>query len=138
MKTKELNPNQDLELTYQPDFQAQPFKVVGPYDAVMPIANDLEALQTTEQAQTHKLASRIVKAAQTALESPTELTGRRATLAAKFYDLRFGTRLYDALIEKRNTERDLAMATRLGLLSIEDVSCQKHRKAIAKLHGMVE
>lgn len=129
---------QNAELTYQPTFQDSPMVITGDYEAVESVNNDLEALEARLYAQSDKLASKAIKAVQTAPETPTELSGRRATIAAKLYDLRYGRNMADLLAQKRQDERDIAMATKLGLLSTTEVYCRKHQKVVNKLHGMVE
>jgi hypothetical protein len=91
----------------------------------------LQAELAGEKSRTHKLAGHMVKAAQ---EAPETLTGRRAVVTAKLYDLAHGSNMYDLLLQRRAEERDLAMAKRLGLITAD--RCIKHERQLAKVRGM--
>ena len=125
-----LDPTQDVALTTYLPFQKQPFTINGPYEAVMPIA---EAVQAEDARKPVQRATVSTKVAQTAVEAVT-LEGRRATIAAKLYDLANHSNMYDLLKQRRAEERDLAMARRLGLVST--VYCQKHERELAKVRGL--
>lgn len=131
---EQFNPEQEAELVYTPSFQSAPFTVTGLGEALLPIAEAVEREQTS---RVQNVAAATIKTAQTALETataPTELTGHRATIAAKLHDLRFGTHMLDELRERRAIERDLRFAGKLGLLT--DEVCAKHRKALDQVKDL--
>jgi hypothetical protein len=133
MKTVEtFNPEQEAVLTYVPAFQNSEFVVTGVGETLVPIAAAIQALETAEPAKRRNVASIAVEAVQTA---PEALTGRRATIAAKFYDLTHGSSMYDLLMQKRRDERDLAMAKKLGLITTD--RCAKHERQLATVRGLV-
>lgn len=114
----------------------RPFTICGDEDTLRGMANEIAAddARRASVARSTPEVGRIAVVAPNA--QPEGLDGRRATITAKMHDLRFGSHLYEALKQKRSDDRDLHMATRLGLISLEDVSCRKHSKAIAKLHNL--
>lgn len=113
----------------------EPFVIKGDYEAVadqlVNADRHLEALQASEARQVRKVSG---LAGKTAVEAPTMLTGRKATIAAKLYDLANGSSMYDLLKQKRREERDLAMAKKLGLITTD--RCAKHEKQLAAVRGM--
>lgn len=132
MKTQELDPTQPLELTVQPDYQASPIVITGNYEAVMPLA---EALQAEDARIPVQHASKPRKPATEAVRPSDEvLTGRRATVIAKLYDIANGTAMYDMLKQRREDERNLAMAKKLGLITTD--RCAKHERQLASIKGM--
>ena len=132
MSKEKLNLEQDLELTIVPEYQTAPFVIVGDAENVLPIA---EAVQREEKEhpviRTPKLGKRVVEAVRA---SEDVLTGRRAVIAAKMHDLRYGSTMYDLLKQKRQEERDLAMAKKLGLIAHD--RCAKHERALAQVRGL--
>lgn len=132
--TKQIEqlPVQDAELITS--VNGHPFVISGPIEAIEPL---FKAAEAEFNAQPVHTASKVGKASVEAVQSSdVVLEGRKATVTAKLHDMLYGTAMYDALQQKRADERDLAMATRLGLISLEDVSCRKHSAAIAKLHNL--
>jgi hypothetical protein len=127
----QFNPNQEAVLQYVPDFQTSSFTIVGLGETLLPIAEAVERSQTHETVQ-H--ASHVAKTAVAGAMEAVELTGHRATIAAKLHDLRFGTHMLDALRERRALERDLRFAGSLGLLT--DEVCAKHRKALDQVKDL--
>lgn len=130
---EQFNPEQEAVLTYVPDFQSTPFTVTGLGESLLPIA---EAVEREQVSRVSKVSALMVKTAQAASETAVEpeLTGLRATIAAKMHDLRFGTHMFEALQDKRDTERDLKFAGSLGLLT--DEVCAKHRKALDEVRTL--
>jgi hypothetical protein len=135
MKTKQtFNPEQEATLTYQPDFQDRPLVITGIGESLLPI---VEAVERDYAAQVDKVSAGAIKATQSAPETatePIELTGHRATIAAKLYDLAHGRNMYDLLKQKREDERDLAMAHKLGLITTD--RCAKHERQLAQVRGL--
>lgn len=109
------------------------FTVRGDYEVLEPLA---EAAQAYDKAHPVKDTPEPVKPATRPVErSEGEiLTGRRAVIAAKLYDLRNRTNMAELLAQKRADERNLAMARKLGLVST--VYCRLHEKELAKLHKL--
>ena len=116
--------NQSKELHFTPDFQSKQMVVTGDIEVI----NDVAAVIGREIEQCNKVLPKAGKLAIQAENTPQVLVGRTATVAAKLFDLRFGTHMFDALQEKRSTERDLRFAGKIGLFQ-EEV-CAKHRKAL--------
>ena len=133
-ETVPFNPQAEAVLQYVPDFQSTVFTVTGLGEQLEPLAEHIQALEAAPVPKTHNVASKAGKAVLEASTQPTELTGRRATIAAKLYDLVNGSNMYDLLKQKRQDEADLAMARKLGLMST--VFCQKHERELAKLHRL--
>lgn len=129
---KTIESSQEAELVTS--LNGKPFVITGPIESVTEL---YEAAQTDFNAHPVQRTTTSTKVAQTALEhatEPIELTGRKATITAKLYDLVNGSNMYELLKQKRQDERDLAMARSLGLMST--VYCQKHEKELAKLHRL--
>lgn len=129
---KTIETIQEAELVTS--LNGKPFVITGPIESVTEL---YEAAQTDFNAHPVQRTTMGTKVAQTALEhatEPIELTGRKATITAKLYDLVNGSNMYELLKQKRQDERDLAMARSLGLMST--VYCQKHEKELAKLHRL--
>jgi hypothetical protein len=121
---------QEAELTTA--INGKPFIITGDPETVTELYKAAEAdfsAQTIKD--TPKLGKRIVEAVQA---SDAVLEGRRASIAAKVYDMVNGSSMYDLLQQKRRDERDLLMAKRLGLITTD--RCAKHEKALASVRGM--
>lgn len=139
MKTPELDITQDVELTIQPDFQTAPFVIVGDAEAVLPIAEDAQAYDKAHPVKAQRVghsAVRHTEALQTAVSAKVgSLATRLKTDAtAALYDARYKTNMLGLVRERRQQERDLNMARKLGLVST--VYCQKHERELAKVRGL--
>lgn len=127
----------EAELVIGLPFQATPFTIAGDTEALIPIATAAyKAAERDEARQTRNVAARAVRAAVEPVRSPEDeiLTGKRATIKAKLYDIANGTNMYELLLQKRQEERDLAMAKKLGLITAD--RCAKHEKQLATVRGM--
>jgi hypothetical protein len=132
---EQFNPDQEAELTYFPEWNnGQPFVIRDIGESLLPLATAIQAAEAAPAPRTNKVTSMAGKAAVEAPEVPETLTGRRATITAKLYDLVNGSSMYDLLMQKRRDERDLAMAKKLGLITTD--RCAKHEKAVSKLRGL--
>jgi hypothetical protein len=131
MSKEKLDTTQPVELSYTPDFQDSTFTVYGDYEAVEPIASQIQALESAPAPKRRNVAHKVIEQAQTASEV---LTGHKATVIAKLYDITTGASMYDLLQQKRKDERDLAMAKRLGLITTD--RCAKHEKQLAAVRGL--
>lgn len=130
MTKTELNPTQDLELTV--DLNGQPFVITGDSQLLQDMYEQEESkYKEVSKAERHK---KIGIAVVEAVESPlyaalgSFASQLRMDVSAALYDRRNGTNFLGALREKRQLEKDLRMAGKLGLLQ-EEV-CAKHRKAL--------
>jgi hypothetical protein len=135
MSKEQFNPDLEAELTFIPAFQDTPMTITGVGETLVPIAAAIQAAEAAPAPRTNKVTSMAGKAAVEAPEQPETLTGRRATIAAKFYDLTHGSSMYDLLMQKRRDERDLAMAKKLGLITTD--RCAKHERQLATVRGLV-
>jgi hypothetical protein len=86
-----------------------------------------------------KVAGTAVEAVQAPLRAITDTLGTIASKAVRhaeisLYDHKHGTRFGEELKLRRQQEKDLAMARKLGLLSAD--VCQKHRHGIAAVKRM--
>lgn len=132
MKTVETSPPIYQEAELVTAINGSPFVITGDVETVTELYKAAEAdfsAQTVKD--TPKLGKRIVEAVQA---SDAVLEGRRASIAAKVYDMVNGSSMYDLLQQKRRDERDLAMAKRLGLITA--THCAKHEKALASVRGL--
>lgn len=131
MKTETSPPiYQEAELVTA--INGSPFVITGDVETVTELYKAAEAdfnAQTVKD--TPKLGKRIVEAVRTSEEV---LDGRRASITAKLYDIANGTSMYQLLQERRQQERDLAMAKRLGLITA--THCAKHERALASVRGL--
>lgn len=112
------------------DFQTAPFVVAGDTQVIQELH---KAVVTSEPVHNAVLVPKAV-IQPPEQPQPTILEGRRASLHAKMYDMVNGSNMYQLLQEKRQQERDLAMAHRLGLITTD--RCAKHEKQLAHLRGM--
>ncbi len=106
------------------DGQDTPFYVHGQAEVI-------EGLYEAVKNKTYDVPVEPVKAvveAPVQPEVPTLAYGFRADVTAKLHDVRFGTNFLQALRDERQLRKDLAMAEKLGLLTVEP--CLKHRKGL--------
>lgn len=121
-----------LELTINPDWQSQPFVITGNAEAVMPLA---EAAQAHDKAlpvhRAPKAGNKLIQAATQATEG---FAGRLAVnVKTVAYDKIHGTSMYEQLRQKRSDERDVRFAASIGLLTLGETMCAKHKHAVDSL-----
>lgn len=131
-KQTELLPGLQASFDAAVDFQAKPLTVSGNADLITELHDAAEI--SVREIQKHKVSTAVAKPAVEAVAHATDvLEGRRATVAAKLYDFTNKTNMYELLKQKRQDERDLAIATRIGLISTD--RCAKHEKTLAAVRG---
>lgn len=131
MKTN-INPDLPVELTFTPDFQDSEFTITGlAYDQ----ATQLEAKLAKHNEQRDKVARRAIKAVREPENGSQNVIKSRvaANIKAIMFDKRNGTNLYEQLQEKRRNERIVKAGVELGLISLTDTVCVKHRHAVDAL-----
>src|ERR1700712_35807 len=104
-KEQPLDITQPVELHMTLD-NGQPFIVSGAYESLVDVMATTEAYDATLNVRKQKVSVPLVKAVVAAPEQPEVLDGRRATVAAKLYDLTNRTNLYDILKQQRQDEHD--------------------------------
>lgn len=137
MKTKEtINPDLPFDLTIQPDWQATPFTISQlDYDTAMELKADYEA-HVPMPTVSHVEAPQPAPAPKVEYVDFAELSGReiaRKRLSARIYDVLHRSNMSDLLEQKIADDRNVAFATKLGILTVNETYCQKHQKAVAKL-----
>lgn len=132
MKTVETSPPMYQEAELVTALNGKPFIITGDPETVTEL---YKAAEADFNAQPVNVPSKAGKSAIEAVRTSEEvLDGRRASIAAKFYDLANGTSMYQLLQERRQQERDLAMAQRLGLITA--THCAKHERALASVRNL--
>lgn len=132
-RTPDLEPGM-AELFVNLPSQTKPFVIRGYEDELASYAEELQAYDKANPV--HSSPKPKTPAVEAVRGSGEILEGRKATIHAKLYDMVYKGNMYQLLQEKRQRDRDLAMATRLGLLSVEEVYCRKHESAVAKLRNL--
>ena len=135
MKTT-INPELPVELTIHPDFQSTPMVITGNYETVAPIAEQIQADDSRRGAVT-RVSKRV---GHSVLEAPKQAVegflGRLSVdVKAIAYDRMHGTTMYELRRQKLADARDVKFAASIGLLSLEETFCQKHKAAVDKLRA---
>jgi len=131
MKTQ-LDLEQDLTLTINPDWQDHSFAITGAAEAILPYAEAVQALdaQLPKQRATRH-GNKLIQAATQATDT---FIGRVATnIETRVFDARMGTNLYDQLAQKRRDEKIVRQGVKIGLISLTDTVCVKHKHAVDSL-----
>lgn len=132
-KPTELLPGMQASFDAAVDFQAKPLTISGDADLIIELHDAAEV--TVREIQKQKVSTAVAKPAVEAVAQATDvLEGRRATVAAKLYDFTNKTNMYELLKQKRQDERDLRVAQKLGLIT--STHCAKHEKALATVRGI--
>lgn len=132
-----INLDQPAELTLNLGSGMEHFVVTGDAEAVMPYVEAAQAYDKRHIVKDTAIGRKAVTGALETLTAPIQTgLGRVAVdIKAIAYDKVHGTAMYDLLKQKRDDERNLAFATKLGLVST--THCAKHSKALAQLKRIV-
>jgi hypothetical protein len=122
------------ELTINLPFQSAGFIIRGQDELLEAMADKYKAQDARD------ITKHVAKAALKPVEAVTRpvadkvgsFTTRIATdLTAGLYDRRNGTQFLDMLKQRRQDEKDMRMARRLGLVTVD--RCAKHEKQLAEV-----
>lgn len=132
-----LDMNAPLVLeTYIPG-QDAPIEIHGLPELLVDLNTNVEQARVIDEPKPRTIASTAIKAAtepHNAPYSPIPLTGRealKATIKARLFDLRWGTKEYEELELTRMAERKLRLRTELGIVTMD--RCAKHQKQLAHI-----
>lgn len=140
MKRQDTNPNiinldgvqldisQPVELTTE--LNGHPFVITGDYESLRPIYDEQRAAAPAAVEVAVKRTRAVAKQVGGMVLAPVEGVAERVKVdtSAFMYDVLNGTHFLAAVREKRQTEKDLRMAQKLGILGVD--VCAKHRKAL--------
>jgi len=125
---------QDLTLTINPDWQTSSFQISGAAETILPYAEAVQALDARIPKQ-RKIAHSAIEGLQSTLESKVGSFATRLStdVRAIAYDRMHGTTMYELRRQKLADARDVKFAASIGLLSLEETFCRKHQAAADKL-----
>lgn len=131
----ELEYGQAELTTYLPG-QETPFVVTGDAEVIQDIYKEVQAREAREnRQQVVRRGKAVVEASAQVIDPIKSVIGRVGLdLQTVAYDKIHRTSMYDMLRQRRSDERNLRMATKLGLIT--STRCQKHERALAAVRGM--
>jgi len=128
--TQTIDLEQDLTLTINPDWQTKPFQISGVAETILPYAEAVQALDRSHPVKHTAQLGRTAVAAPESAVAPI-LEGRRASIAAKVFDVIYHDTSYQELKARRLAEKRLQHRIRIG--TIVSDRCAKHERLLAKV-----